>query len=37
MEQTKFIEKYNEMPVLKAVLENAIPAIMAMLMVLIYN
>ncbi len=33
----KSLEKYNEMPALKAVLLNALPAVAAMLMTLIYN
>ncbi|MGN1328703.1 MAG: MATE family efflux transporter [Eubacterium sp.] len=33
----KSLEKYNKMPVSKAVIQNALPAVAAMLMVLIYN
>lgn len=35
MEQS--LEKYSKMPVSKAVIQNALPAVAAMLMVLIYN
>ena len=31
------LEKYSKMPVSKAVIQNALPAVAAMLMVLIYN
>ena len=31
------LDKYNKMPVSKAVIQNALPAVAAMLMVLIYN
>lgn len=33
----KSLEKYSKMPVSKAVIQNALPAVAAMLMVLIYN
>lgn len=35
MEQS--LEKYSKMPASKAVIQNAMPAVAAMLMVLIYN
>ncbi len=37
MDNLKSIEAYNEMPILDAVIKNALPAVAAMLMVLIYN
>ena len=37
METQKSLDQFNEMPVRQAVLKNALPAMAAMLMVLIYN
>ena len=37
MENNNSLEAFNSMPVSKAVIKNAIPAMIAMLMVLIYN
>lgn len=37
MKEEKSLETYASMPVSKAVIQNAIPAVIAMLMVLIYN
>lgn len=37
MEDKKSLDMFSSMPVSKAVIKNAIPAITAMLMVLIYN
>ena len=37
MKEKRTLDSYNEMPVFKAVLLNALPAIAAMLMTLIYN
>ena len=37
MENNNSLEAFNSMPVSKAVIKNAIPAMIAMLMVIIYN